>query len=151
MSQLLPKFKKELAARELPIDTEELQLESLYDFAGKLGYKILGSYSKNQGFHNPHAEREALKFISFDTMKHYHNNPFDNYIFTHPNVAAAAVARIVEKVKLQQTKRGIKVQNHYVKLVTKSREDYLKSLLAEACPTLKQVQLEQLADSGLFK
>ncbi len=151
MSQILSEFKKELKVRELPIDTEELQLKSLYGFAGKLGYKILGSHSKNRGFHNPYAEREALKFISFDTMKYYHNNPFNNYTFTNPNIAAAAVVRIVEKVKLQQTKGGIKVQNHYVKLVTGSREDYLKSLLAEACPTLKQVQLEQLADSGLFK
>ena len=151
-AQTLPDFKRQLEERSKPIDTEMLQLESLYNFAGKLGYSIRGSYYDNQGFHNPKAPREGLKFVSFDTMKHWHNNPFNKYTFSaEMSTAAASSARIVERVKLQRTEDGIKVQDHYVKLVTNSREDYLKSQLASACPTLTNEQMEAIITSGLIK
>lgn len=151
MPHPLSEFKKELAARELPIDTEKLQLESLYAFASKLGYKTLGAPTNNKGFCNPKTKRSHLKFLSFDTMKRLHNEPFSFYTFIELNPTAAASSRIVEKVKLQRTNNGFKVQSHYVKLVVNSKEDYIKSLLAEACPTLKPDQLEQLASSNLLK
>ncbi|AUR93326.1 hypothetical protein NVP1187O_013 [Vibrio phage 1.187.O._10N.286.49.F1] len=151
-AQTLPDFKRQLEGRSKPIDTLNLQLESLYNFAGKLGYSIRGSYYKNQGFFNHNAPRESLKFISFDTMKYWHNNPFNNYSFSDKmSTAAASSARIVERVKLQRTKEGIKVQDHYVKLVTNSREDYLKSQLASTCPTLTNEQMEDIIKSGLLK
>ncbi|AGG57915.1 hypothetical protein VPBG_00143 [Vibrio phage helene 12B3] len=151
-AQNLPDFERQLKEREKPIDTEMLQLESLYNFAGKLGYSIRGSYYNNQGFHNPKAPRESLKFVSFDTMKRWHNNPFNNYTFSDKmSTAVASSARIVERVKLQRTKEGIKVQDHYVKLVTNSREDYLKSQLATTCPTLTNEQMEAIITSGLLK
>ncbi|AGN51606.1 hypothetical protein VPLG_00167 [Vibrio phage eugene 12A10] len=145
------KFKEELEARSKPIDTRTLQLLSLYDFANKLGYRTLG-VDTCQGFHNHKAPRESLKFVSFDTMKRWHNNPFNNYTFSDKmSTAVASSARIVERVKLQRTKEGIKVQDHYVKLVTNSREDYLKSQLATTCPTLTNEQMGALITSGLLK
>jgi len=129
-----------------------LQLESLYKFADKLGYSIRGSYYDNQGFHNSNAPRECLKFVSFDTMKFWHNNPFNKYTFSDEmSTAAASSARVVGQVKLQRTRKGIKVQNHYVKLVTNSREDYLKSELAATCPSLTNEQMEDIIKGGLFK
>ncbi|AUR91577.1 hypothetical protein NVP1161O_135 [Vibrio phage 1.161.O._10N.261.48.C5] len=151
-SQTLPDFKRQLEERSKPIDTLNLQLESLYAFVGKLGYSIRGSYHINRGFHNPKAPQEDLKFISFDVMKYWHNNPYNDYTFSEEmSVAAASSARIVERVKLQRTKEGTKVQNHYVKLVTNSREDYLKSQLASACSTLTNEQMEAIITSGLIK
>ena len=151
-AQTLPDFKRQLEERSKPIDTLNLQLESLYNFAGKLGYGIRGSYYDNQGFFNHNAPREGLKFVSFDTMKYWHNNPFNNYSFSDTmNIVAASSARIVERVKLQRTKDGIKVQDHYVKLVTNSREDYLKSQLASTCPSLTNEQMEDIIKGGLLK
>lgn len=151
-AQTLPDFKRQLEERSKPIDTLKLQLESLYNFAGKLGYSIRGSYYNNQGFHNPKAPRESLKFVSFDTMKYWHNNPFNQYTFSDEmSTAVASSARIVGRVKLQRTKEGIKVQDHYVKLVTNSREDYLKSQLASTCPSLTNEQMEDIINGGLLK
>ena len=144
-------FEDEVLARTRPINTRMLQLSSLYDFANELGYIVLGT-DTCQGFYNPKVPRDGLKFISFDTMKHYHNNPFNDYTFSSEmSIAAAANARIVERVKLQRTKNGIKAQNHYIKLITDSREDFLKSELAKVCPTLTGAQLEILANSDLIK
>ncbi|CAM0056021.1 hypothetical protein VPHK460_0182 [Vibrio phage K460] len=151
-AQTLPDFKRQLEERSKPIDTLNLQLASLYNFAGKLGYGIRGSYYDNQGFHNPKAPRESLKFVSFDTMKYWHNNPFNQYTFSDEmSTAVASSARIVERVKLQKTNAGIKVQDHYVKLVTNSREDYLKSQLASTCPSLTNEQMEDIIKGGLLK
>ena len=152
-SQTLPDFKRQLEERSKPIDTLMLQLESLYNFAGKLGYNIRGSYYVNRGFYNPNAPQEDLKFISFDVMKYWHNNPFQRYSFSNGglNIAAAAEGRIVETVKLQRTKKGVKVQSHYVKLVTESVEDYRMCQLAKVCPSLSPAQLTILVESGLLK
>ncbi|CAM0070235.1 hypothetical protein VPHF101_0168 [Vibrio phage F101] len=67
------------------------------------------------------------------------------------STAVASSARIVERVKLQKTNAGIKVQDHYVKLVTNSREDYLKSQLASTCPSLTNEQMEDIIKGGLLK
>ena len=151
-AQTLPDFKRQLEERSKPIDTTNLQLESLYNFASRLGYTVRGSYRDNQGFVNLNAPRENLKFVSFDDMKYWHNNPFNQYTFSEEmSTAAASSARIVERVKLQKTNAGIKVQDHYVKLVTNSREDYLKSQLASTCPSLTNEQMEDIIKGGLLK
>lgn len=141
----LERFKEKLEERSKPIDTKVLQLDSLYTFANKLGYEVLGVHTC-QGFKNLNAPREGLKFISFDDMKYWHNNPFNRYTFREEmSTAAAARYKLVDKVKIQRTKQGLKVQNHYVKLVTNDEKSYRKSLLAQACPTLTPDQLEQLS------
>lgn len=146
--QTLKVFEQELLARRQPMDTLMLQLESLYNFAGALGYSLAngGSYLTSRGFVNLNAPREGLKFISFDMMKYWHNNPFKDYTFRKEiSTAAAARHKLVDRVKIQRTKQGLKVQNHYVKLVTSDEKSYRKSLLAQACPTLTPDQLEQLS------
>ncbi len=146
--QTLKAFEQELLARSQPINTLDLQLESLYNFAEDLGYELAngGGYYKIEGFKNLNASLEALKFVSFDDMKYWHNNPFNRYPFREEmSPAAAARYKLVDKVKIQRTKQGLKVQNHYVKLVTSDGKSYRKSLLAQVCPTLTPDQLEQLS------
>lgn len=143
----LERFKEKLEERSKPIDTRVLQLDSLYTFANKLGYEVLG-IDTCQGFKNLNAPREGLKFISFDTMKYWHNNPFKDYTFcAEMSTGAAARYKLVDKVKIQRTKQGLKVQSHYVKLVTGDEKTYRKSLLAQICPTLTPNQLEQLSSN----
>tara|TARA_B100001105_G_scaffold124157_1_gene99525 strand:- start:6612 stop:7058 length:447 start_codon:yes stop_codon:yes gene_type:complete len=145
----LSKFKKELDARNKPIDTTVLQIESLYCFASKLGYVIRGGFENNQGFFSPTTQGE-FRHVSFNTMVYWHDNCFNSYAKGTPNLAYASIGKLVERVKLQRTNTGIKVQNHYVRLIN-DKNVYDKSRLAQVCPDLTDEQREALISSGIIK
>jgi|TARA_A100001391_G_C5061408_1_gene276134 hypothetical protein len=132
-------FKQELALREKPIHTVQLQIDSLKVFMSALGYvianvehfKIAGlsgfEYIGNHDIHFP-------QFISFQDAQRLHNgvmyrqvgNDFIDVLdfkfklhIPYHVWSKALRSKLVEQVKLQKLKKApyVKVQSHYVKLV----------------------------------
>lgn len=115
-------FKEKLEERKKPINTQFLQVSSLIRFAKNLGYKnveknVWGTWGGN-GFEQI-LTKDLPRFVSFNTMKYWHNNPENKYTPSRLNdaITVAAEYKLVERVKLQKTKYGVEVQNHYVKLL----------------------------------
>ena len=132
-------FEMEVAMRQQPVNSTQLQLDSLKVFMSALGYvtanvencKIVGlggfEYIDNYDIHFP-------KFISFQDAQRLHNGisyrqvgndfidvldfKFKLHIPSHV-WSKSLRSKLVEQVKLQKLKKApyVKVQSHYVKLV----------------------------------
>lgn len=110
-------------------DTTMLQVISLLGFATTLGYTNVQTSAR--GVHGCNGFQLAIsdetkqmpKFVSFDAMKYWHNQSgtdttfFGKESLMNQEIHCSSGAKLVERVKLQRTKDGVKVQNHYVKLV----------------------------------
>lgn len=132
-------FKQELALREKPINTTQLQLDSLRNFMRSLGYTVtndehykIGGLSGFESISN--YDIHLPKFISFQDAQRLHNGvtyrqvgedfidvlsfKYKFHISYHVWIKAQK-SKLVEKVKLQKLKKApyMKVQSHYVKLV----------------------------------
>ena len=132
-------FKQELALREKPINTTQLQLDSLRNFMRSLGYTVtneehykIGGLSGFESISN--YDIHLPKFISFQDAQRLHNginyrqigNDFIDVLdfkfklhIPYYVWSKALRSKLVEKVKLQKLKKApyVKVQSHYVKLV----------------------------------
>jgi len=124
-------FKQQVEERNKPIDTTQLQLDSVQLFMEQLGYKL----------HHPQKDYPSLwkgfirkvdiegvllpKCLSFQYTCRLHNAVTEKeYQFTGAvanfpvNVLISACkAKLVEKVYLQRKGKSVKVQQHWVKLV----------------------------------
>lgn len=144
-------FSDELARRELPINTTDLQVQSLTNFAEALGYSIkpYGAGFSKKGCNN----------ISFSKMVQLHNMALGGSNYAHlvvgitsAQLAIASRSRLVQKVSLQR-KRGsgdIIVQSHYVKTNFNNELSYKISKVFESCPSLTFEQATTLVNSGII-
>ncbi|QXN60227.1 hypothetical protein KUA24_160 [Vibrio phage HNL01] len=118
-------FKKIIAKRELPEDTFNLQWQSLCSFAESMGYEVLFKFTslgdlQSRGFKlaNPDLKNQLPDYVSFENMVKYHNTYFWPYGSALKRIVQRADEdKLVECVKLQRTKQGLKAQNHYVRLL----------------------------------
>ncbi len=133
-------FKDEVAAREKPINTINLQLDSLIIFMHQLGYNFKPSKIKGlSGFYAPKSTISLYKYfpkhISFQDAIRLHNgnvlfkihrghfvdvmNLGYKFIIPWTLYQSAHNSRLVHEVKLQKLKKApyVKAQSHYVKLL----------------------------------
>jgi hypothetical protein len=133
------------------IDTKDLQIKSLIEFAQTLGYVPVSSERLCQGFQTIDMSTWHTKYISMEDMIKLHDwhlhrviempngeKVYDFLELKHIDVAdssftSAKNAKLVEQVKLQRDKSqsdGVKVQNNMVKLTEKGKElyEHLRSL-----------------------
>tara|TARA_R100000541_G_C1897352_1_gene84037 strand:+ start:71928 stop:72383 length:456 start_codon:yes stop_codon:yes gene_type:complete len=142
-------FKEEVTAREIPIHTINLQLDSLVLFMAHLGYLFSPNKVKGLGgFYAPKGLVDLYKYypkhISFQDAVRLHNGaPLREVHFRETSDAKGFVdimafkykfhipwsiykeacdARLVHEVKLQKLKKApfVKAQSHYVKLLENS-------------------------------
>jgi len=131
-------FKKQVEERLQPIDTTQLQLDSVKLFMRKLGYKPNVSFAKNPisgiyGFRKLNCEDydqiNLPKFISFKDACRLHNGVIMRIVgdwidliglegdLPKEVLRSAIDSRLVKKVYLQRKGKGVKVQQHWIKLV----------------------------------
>lgn len=133
------------------IDTKDLQIKSLLEFAKALGYVPVASEWLCQGFRTIDMCTWHTKYISAEDMIKLHDGHlyrviemsngdkvYDFLELNHIDVAnssftSAKNVKLVEQVKLQRDKSqpdGVKCQNHMVKLTEKGKElyEHLRSL-----------------------
>ena len=128
MSSIKQKFTRNFRAsveeKSLPVDSTQVQIDSLHQFMAALGY-VPVSYHNVRGFvikHGTCAISKDMKYISFSDAVKMHNAPYNTSEFIF-NLAKAAEHRLVSRVKLRKVKPsiehplGIEVQNHWVQLV----------------------------------
>ena len=123
------------------IDTKDLQIKSLVEFAQVLGYVPVNNTRLCQGFVVHDKKFYVANYLSLDNMLQLHN--FDgevsdvvvpkNVLVVEDLFTSAKNAKLVEQVKLQRDKSqldGVKCQNHMVKLTEKGKElyEHLRSL-----------------------
>lgn len=101
------------------VDTKDLQIKSLLDFAETLGYVPVYRTRLSRGFVTKVDKK--YRHVSFENMTKGYNNflPSDG--------------KLVEKVKLQRDRKepdGVKCQNHMIRLTPRGEEFYthLRSL-----------------------
>ena len=99
------------------VDTKDLQIKSLLDFAEVLGYVPVDKSLLSRGFY----QEEDKDYVSLEDL-----------IIDH-NVTISYKNKLVQQVKLQRDKSqpdGVKCQNHMVQLTPRGEELYahLRSL-----------------------
>ncbi len=139
-------FKKQIEERLQPIDTTQIQLDSLILFMAYLGYKarypdgvnnpIYGIYGFEKFYHEDFKSVNLPMFISLQDACRLHNGitmrvvgdwvdligltgglPREVSKSLPKEVLKSAIdARLVEKVYLQRKGKGVKVQQHWIKL-----------------------------------
>lgn len=133
------------------IDTKDLQIKSLLEFAKALGYVPVNYTRLCQGFQTLDMRTWHTKYISLKDMVKLNNGhlhrviemsngekAYDFLELSYLDVAnssftSAKNAKLVEQVKLQRDKSkpdGVKCQNHMVKLTEKGKQlhGHLRSL-----------------------
>lgn len=133
------------------VDTKDLQIKSLVDFAQVLGYKPVDTTSLLKGFRTVDMTTWHTKYISLRDMLKLHNGFLHRAIYltngdkvydfmelkhidvSHNLLTSAQNFKLVQQVKLQRDKKesdGVKCQNHMIKLTPRGRELYshLRSL-----------------------
>lgn len=133
------------------IDTKDLQIKSLLEFAKALGYVPVSPERLNKGFIIEKFDVSLTNYVSFKDVCKLHNGIFARQIKLHngntiydwldcshikvymDKYLSSGKVKLVEKVKLQRDKSqpdGVKCQNHMVKLTEKGKElyEHLRSL-----------------------
>lgn len=122
--KLTHNFRVLVEEKSLPVDSTQIQIESLYQFMSALGY-VPVSYADARGFvikQGVRAVSKDMKYISFNDAVKMHNAPYNTTEFVF-NLSRAAEYKLVSRVKLRKIKPsikhplGIEVQNHWVQLV----------------------------------
>ena len=122
--KLTHNFRVLVEEKSLPVDSTQIQIDSLYLFMSALGY-VPVSYTDARGFvieHGTRAISKDTKYISFSDAVKMHNAPYNTTEFVF-NLSKAAEHKLVSRVKLRKVKPsiqhplGIEVQNHWVQLV----------------------------------
>lgn len=122
--KLTHNFRALVEEKSLPVDSTQVQIDSLYRFMLALGYVPVAEYDA-RGFvikHSTRAISKDMKYISFSDAVKMHNAPYNTSEFVF-NLSKAAESKLVSRVKLRKVKPsikhplGIEVQNHWVQLV----------------------------------
>ena len=118
-----------------PVDTTDLQLKSLENFMNVLGFVLISNW-RWRVVENESRYPCVPEIISFNNACRMHNqecrrlflynvikiNAGRNITLPIRDYFDALDSKLVEQVKLQKSKRGVKVQNHFVKLIIKEKK-----------------------------
>ncbi len=122
--KLTHNFRVLVEEKSLPVDSTQVQIDSLRQFMAALGYLAV-LQRVNRGFviaRELRATSKDMKYISFSDAVKMHNAPYNTTEFVF-NLSKAAEHKLVSRVKLRKVKPsikhplGIEVQNHWVQLV----------------------------------
>ena len=122
--KLTKNFRALVEEKSLPVDSTQVQINSLRQFMAALGYLPVSQWEA-RGFvlaQGVRAISKDMKYISFNEAVKMHNAPYNTTEFAF-NLSKAAEHKLVSRVKLRKVKPsikhplGIEVQNHWVQLV----------------------------------